>query len=201
MELDSLRSELDKYRTENTELVQELSAVNHHRTVLRDTLDQLDREVRERVDLLSDLQASTRHHTSPHGKGRQGLDETALGVMGDVEEGLHRQVLRYKARAKAFEELSTIYRTSVLALYADGASYGAAQFGWQPHSGAGASGEFSTKPHHIQLIGTSFALSLSFYIAVLHSVIAEMRSYRSCKVYYILSFIFVSQVLDGLNVR
>ncbi len=154
MELESLRSELDKYRTENTELVQELSAVNHHRTVLRDTLDQLDREVRERVDLLSDLQASTRRHqSSPAGKGHPGLDETALGVMGDVEEGLHRQVLRYKARAKAFEELSTIYRTSVLALYADGASYGAAQFGWQPHGGAGASGEFSAKPHHIQLIG------------------------------------------------
>ena len=157
MELESLRSELEKYRVENTELVQEMNAINHHRTVLRDTLDQLDREVREKVDLLADQQATRQLHTS----GRLHLDETVAGVLGDVEEGLHRQVLRYKARAKAFDELATVYRTSVLALYADGASYGAAQFGWQPH-GLGSSGEFTTKPHGVQLIGKYYFSSCIF---------------------------------------
>ena len=47
----------------------------------------------------------------------------------DGNEQLVRQVARYKAKAGAMEELVTIYRTSVTALYSDGSSYGAAQFG------------------------------------------------------------------------
>ena len=174
MELDGLRGEADKYRTECEALAQELNAVNHHRTVLRDTLEQLDREVKEKVDMVSDLQArlSAAHHQMQQQGGMINASATGLGLddsfnaslsmggtgvgggahrtvggastammhteaasaaVGEVEEGLHRQVLRYKARAAAMDELATIYRTSVLALYADGASYGAAQFGWQPH--------------------------------------------------------------------
>ena len=158
MEVEGLRSELNKYRSENTELVQELNAVNHHRTVLRDTLDQLDREVREKVDLLSDLQATRQLRA-----GHLGADDTVnVNSAGDVEETLHRQVMRYKARAAAVDELATIYRTSVLALYADGASYGAAQFGWQPHGGVGASGDFS-KSHGMQLVGELKNESLLFF--------------------------------------
>ena len=47
----------------------------------------------------------------------------------DGNEQLVRQVARYKAKAGAMEELAAIYRTSVIALYSDGSSYGAAHFG------------------------------------------------------------------------
>lgn len=134
-----MRVELERYRTENAELVQELSAVNHHRTVLRDTLEQLDREVREKVEMLSDLQA-TAGAFQVH--GRAGLDSSVL--LAEGEEALARQVLRYKARAAAVDDLATIYRTSVLALYSDGASYGAAQFGGPAASSDG---------HRVPLVG------------------------------------------------
>lgn len=174
VELDTVRTELDQFRNENAELVQELNAVNHHRTVLRDTIEQLDREVREKVDMLSELQAHKGAHTAAHSSANwqtQGLDDsfnasTARGnsrsaaaglhtdaanaAAGEVEEGLHRQVLRFKARAAAVDELATIYRTSVLALYADGASYGAAQFGWQPH---GVPVDLAPKTPGVHLIG------------------------------------------------
>lgn len=170
VELDTLRTELEQHRTENAELVQELNAVNHHRTVLRDTIDQLDREVREKVDMITELQASGNNKHGVYGMddsfnananvsaGRGGNrssgaglhNEAASAAAGEVEEGLHRQVLRYKARAAAVDELATIYRTSVLALYADGASYGAAQFGWQPH---GMPVDLAPKTPGVHLIG------------------------------------------------
>ena len=46
----------------------------------------------------------------------------------DGNEQLVRQVARFKAKAGAMEELASIYRTSVTAIYSDGSSYGAAQF-------------------------------------------------------------------------
>ena len=148
-ELDSMRTEYEQYRTENAELVQELSAVNHHRTVLRDTIEQLDREVREKMDMLTDLQATVGAYPA-HGVG---VDSSfAALAQGELDDGLHRQVLRYKARAAAVDDLATIYRTSVLALYSDGASYSAAQFGGVPADATG-------KTQGVQLIG-KFRLSL-----------------------------------------
>jgi len=116
--METLREEVDRMKSENSDLLHELHAVNHHRTVLRDTLDQLDREVKAKGVALSELQLQ--QHTS---------DGTAKSV--DVDDELRRRAQRYKARSEAMDELATIYRSSVLALYPDGASYGAAQYGWQ----------------------------------------------------------------------
>jgi hypothetical protein len=155
-----MRSEFEQYRAENAELVQELNAVNHHRTVLRDTIDQLDREVREKVDLLSSLQATVGAYPS----NGLGLDSSFVAMAaGERDDGLHRQVLRYKARAAAVDDLANIYRTSVLALYADGASYGAAQFGGHP---AGSGG-----PQGVQLIGKSAAKHLQCCLGCLSNFI------------------------------
>jgi chromosome segregation ATPase len=146
-----MRSEFEQYRAENAELVQELSAVNHHRTVLRDTIEQLDREVREKVDMLTDLQASVGAH-SAH---QRALDASYLGA-AEGDDALHRQLMRYKARAAAVDNLATIYRTSVLALYSDGASYGAAQFGGAPGSTLNTQG--------MQLIGRLLCVLLSLWL-------------------------------------
>lgn len=183
-----MRTELNQHRAQNEELVQELNAVNHHRTVLRDTIEQLDREVREKVDMITDLQASKGLHSSAHwavqgledsfgasmGRGQRastpgaGLHtEAATAAAGEVEEGLQRQVLRYKARAAAVDELATIYRTSVLALYADGASYGAAQFGWQPH---GMPVDLAPKTPGVHLIGEYYVLAAGVESLCLYSL-------------------------------
>ena len=83
--------------------------------------------------------------TSTAGGGGASLRPGSGGagsLSAEDEEALRRQVMRYKVRAAAMEELASVYRTSVLALYADGASYGAAQFGWQP---MGVPQEFSSR--------------------------------------------------------
>lgn len=109
-------------KSEHSDLLHELHAVNHHRTVLRDTLEQLDREVKAKGAALSELQLL-------HSPVEGGAAAKSQQVDGDDE--LRRRAVRYKARSEAMDELATIYRSGVLALYPDGASYGAAQYGWQ----------------------------------------------------------------------
>jgi hypothetical protein len=199
--------------------------------VLRDTVDQLDREVREKVDMLSEAQALARGQAHAHGQGQgqrsaldiSGLDDSfnasynggggggassyagrsgaphkqqqqsqyaesgagpaaASAADGADLEALQRQVLRYKARAAAMDQLASMYRTSVLALYADGASYGAAQFGWQPH---GVPVEFqANKGNGLHLIGVGWieremnAVKHSYEdeVRLLDAEVGELRS-------------------------
>lgn len=57
VELSALRTELDKQKAENAELTQEVTAINYHRTVLRDTIEQLERQVKEQSDKMGQLHA------------------------------------------------------------------------------------------------------------------------------------------------
>jgi hypothetical protein len=201
--------------------------------VLRDTVDQLDREVREKVDMLSEAQTLARGQAHAHWQGQgqgqgqrsaldvSGLDDSfnasyngggggggassyagrssaphkqqqyaesgagptaASAADGADLEALQRQVLRYKARAAAMDQLASMYRTSVLALYADGASYGAAQFGWQPH---GVPVEFqANKGNGLHLIGVGWieremnAVKHSYEdeVRLLDAEVGELRS-------------------------
>lgn len=158
-----MRSELSRHQADRDNIAYELKAVSHHRTVLRDSVEQLERQVRQKTDVIADLESEIdkmkqQHRYSGSGKSRNDMNvdlDTSIvsasgdggGVSGNNPSGddeLRRQVARYRARAAAMEELSVTYRVSIMALYADGASYGAAQFGWQPfhsdnHSSEGAS--------------------------------------------------------------
>lgn len=122
---------------------EELKAVNHHRNVLRDTVEEVEKRLRETTDDKSERLFDQSRRAD---RVRSSIDAISDG---DIES-LKRQIARYKARASAMDELAGIYRTSVLALYADGASYGAAQFGWQPH---GRPQEFPTKGIHLIGVG------------------------------------------------
>lgn len=180
-EIDAVRSELEKQKSESSDLMQELNAVSHHRTVLRDTVDQLEKKIKEQADLIGSLQTQleraggdflmtldmdTMDISSPiqsplsspvnspnrrrEPSHRHQRAEEKKVSNSDDEDALRRQAMRFKARASAMEELASLYRTSVLALYADGASYGAAQFGWQPH---GLPQEFNKKGLHLIGVG------------------------------------------------
>lgn len=119
-------------KSEHSDLMHELHAVNHHRTVLRDTLDQLDREVKAKGAALTELQLL---HSPVEGLSAATTTAATAAkaqvVSYEGDDELRRRAMRYKARSEAMDELATIYRSSVLALYPDGASYGAAQYGWQ----------------------------------------------------------------------
>ena len=112
----SAYQEVDRIRREAQGRESELRAVEHHRDVLRDTVEQLERQVRLKTDALAD---AMRYPHSVDGTGVGGSEE---------EEVLRRQIARYHARCTGMDELVCSYRAGVLALYADGSSYGAAQY-------------------------------------------------------------------------
>jgi hypothetical protein len=179
MEINSLKHDLEQQKNDYNSIQQELTAVNHHRNILCDTVDQLDQQCKQKNEIVVDLQAqieslsisfnindennnnnnidfnnnvintfssqnrfsnSINNNNNNNNKNTNKQQEQQFKT--EDEESLRRQITRFKARAIAAEEVANIYRISVLALYANGASYGAAQYGWQPH---GDQQEFSTK--------------------------------------------------------
>jgi septal ring factor EnvC (AmiA/AmiB activator) len=54
-EQQHLSAELTALRVQKQEAQAELAAVTHHRTVLRETIDQLDRRLAAHVETISDL--------------------------------------------------------------------------------------------------------------------------------------------------
>ena len=163
-----MRRKLARHQADRDNIAYELKAVNHHRTVLRDATEQLERSVKNQADTIADLEFQVERlqgrtcSRSGAAAAAAGLDtsfasgdwantsmEGAAGAQRDSsgEEALLRQVNRYKARAAAMEELSVTYRVSVLALYSDGSSYGAAQFGWQPYDETSSSSN-NRRIHH-----------------------------------------------------
>ncbi len=130
-----MRSELARHQADRDNIAFELKAVSHHRAVLRDTVEQLERQVRQKADKIADLEFQLDSQAQQYDRYNEDVDTSMVSASGGDNGGddeLRRQVVRYKARAAAMEELSVTYRVSIMALYADGASYGAAQFGWQP---------------------------------------------------------------------
>ena len=130
-----MRKELARHQADRDNIAYELKAVNHHRTVLRDATEQLERAVKNQADTIADLEfqveqlqgrtgsrsgaAATVAGSDTPGDWANTSVEGAAGAQRDSsgEEALLRQVNRYKARAAAMEELSVTYRVSVLALY------------------------------------------------------------------------------------
>ena len=97
-------------------LQQELDAVRHHRTVLQNSVAEMEtmlfKEDRSFADNTSWLAAAPATNSS--------ADQ-------DFEQ-LSRKLQRYQRRMQAVEELNGIYRKGLLALYTDGSFYGALQY-------------------------------------------------------------------------
>lgn len=90
--------------------LQELRAVEHHRGVLRDTVTRLEAQLKLTAD-------SAVHSFTAVLEGIAASDESAV-----------RQAARYHARCTAYEEVASMYRSAIQALYADGTGYSTAQF-------------------------------------------------------------------------
>jgi chromosome segregation ATPase len=121
-DLSTLQKEMEVLRRETSTQAKEIKAVNHHRSVLRETVDGVEKQLRQMTDALADSQSMQRQLT--------GSENHELYDKSDEEESLRRMVSRYRARSLAMEELVAIYRAGILALYADGSSYGAANHAW-----------------------------------------------------------------------
>jgi hypothetical protein len=180
-DLDKAKEEIVSLKSEAEAQRKELHAVSHHRGILRDTIEQQEKFIRSKIDsvvsaAISNLSSSRnmfpermsaaeqQNPASPSSRQRHPLPR-------DLENDEHnrRQIARYRARALAMEELVVIYRSGILALYADGKSYGAAQYSTEV-SAAGVSGSGWIE-HEISTIKRSFEEE----IRVLDSDNVELR--------------------------
>jgi chromosome segregation ATPase len=115
-------SEVDQLQREIRALQQELDAVRHHRTVLQDSVSQLELLV---------YRDSDEYHSSSHKYSASLTAPTpATGAgsgAGDLDQ-LALQVNRLERRQQSLDELIAVYRKGLLGLYADGSFYGSTQY-------------------------------------------------------------------------
>ena len=130
-ELEAVRAEAERSSKEASVFHRELKAVSHHRNVLRDSVEELEKQLRARAEDLADAQHQAQQFlagddasiVSGGGRNHRDRDRNA-----DEEDVLRKQLARFRARTLELETLISIYRRAVLALYPDGTSYGAAQY-------------------------------------------------------------------------
>jgi chromosome segregation ATPase len=108
---------VDQLTREVTALQQELDAVRHHRTVLQDSVSQLELLVYREADELS--AAASQRYTSS--------SSAALSTERDLDQ-LALQVHRLERKQQSLDELIAVYRKGLLGLYADGSFYSVAQY-------------------------------------------------------------------------
>ncbi len=78
-ELESMRKELARHQADRDNIFYELKAVNHHRTVLRDAPEQLERAVKNQADTIADLEFQVERLQGRTGS-RSGAAVTAAGL-------------------------------------------------------------------------------------------------------------------------
>ena len=99
-------------------LREELDAVRHHRTVLQDSVSQLEGLVYR--DETKDNSRESRHLNHRWSSADNSSTDQDF-------EYLRRQLVRYQRKQQATDELVSIYRKGLLGLYADGSFYGRLQ--------------------------------------------------------------------------
>lgn len=141
--------EIDILRREVNEARQEWKAVSHHRNVLRDTVEHLEKQIKNKSDEIADVLSKNEKYSSclkalnrdpelarlisvqlstykdsslDRSNGSNVLPED------DEEDILRNQCHRLRTRTLAMEELVSMYRMGIIALYPDGSSYNLAQY-------------------------------------------------------------------------
>ena len=103
---EDLKMEMSVLSREKSSLRLELKAANHHREVLRDGIEQLEKQLKTTVDALAE--AKVQSHPSSSSRGS--------GIGKEEMDSLRRQNVRYKVRAVALDEVVTTYRRAILSL-------------------------------------------------------------------------------------
>lgn len=110
-----MATECEVCKKELLDCRQELQAVNHHRDVLRNVVGQLENTVKSCGNSSDTSFAVPRPRT----------EDVATAI--DMQQCM-KQCARWQARSNVLEEVVTLYRNSVLAIYPNGSTYGASQF-------------------------------------------------------------------------
>lgn len=86
----------------------ELKAANHHREVLKDTIEHLEKQLKTTADALAEAKVQA------YSRSMKGDTESA-----DESEAMRRQNTRYKVRAVALDEVVATYRKAVMNMSAE----------------------------------------------------------------------------------
>ena len=124
--LAALEAEAAQLRGERASLQGQLEAVSHHRQVLLDTCDKLERQIKAAADAQGQGQDKVQT-TAERRRGGGAGSPSQDGREHDID-ALRRSASRYRSRATAFEALSQHYKQGLMALYPSGAAYGQAHF-------------------------------------------------------------------------
>jgi chromosome segregation ATPase len=105
--IEGMRVEVSSMRKESTTLRHELKAANHHRDVLKESIEQLEKQLKATADALAEAKLSS------YSRAHRSEGDV---VSAEEIESLRRQNTRYKVRAVALDEVVTTYRRGLLAL-------------------------------------------------------------------------------------
>jgi hypothetical protein len=177
-------SEVDQLQREIKALQQELDAVRHHRTVLQDSVSQLELLVYRDSDEYHNTSHAQNYSASFTGSTS---GATHTGVTGDVDQ-LALQLNRLERKQQSLDELIAVYRKGLLGLYADGSFYGSTQYsslksahGFQG-TAAGSSGSGSGSgwiEREIELIKKSYVTEIEVLEKYCGSLSARVRQGES----------------------
>jgi hypothetical protein len=177
-------SEVDQLQREIKALQQELDAVRHHRTVLQDSVSQLELLVYRDSDEYHNTSHAQNYSASFTGSTS---GATHAGVTGDVDQ-LALQLNRLERKQQSLDELIAVYRKGLLGLYADGSFYGSTQYsslksahGFQG-TAAGSSGSGSGSgwiEREIELIKKSYVTEIEVLEKYCGSLSARVRQGES----------------------
>ena len=121
------KEEIATLEQENKELRAEIQAISHHRGILKQTIEQVEKQLRLKSEDIAEITSQRDVLDFQYRKLTRDGDGDVMGD-NDDDDVLRKQCNRFRARSLAMEELLSIYRASVMALYPDGSTYGAAQF-------------------------------------------------------------------------
>jgi len=185
-DLASLERDIRRLEEERESVNQELLAANHHRNILKNTVEKLESVITKKRD----FEAREEHDSSRgHGHG-SALDSSLLlqdiSIIGesstttsaDTVHALKKQLVIARYKISSMEEVVQLYRGSVVALYPDGNTYGAAQHGHFAHSRS----TLSWIDSEIGAVKASFAAEVKYYeleVTELRTRLSAENSYNS----------------------
>ena len=102
--IEAMRLEVSSINKEATTLRMELKSANHHREVLKDTVEHLEKQLKTTADALAEAKLQNSNYRPDS---------------SEEIESLKRQNIRYKVRAVALDEVVTTYRKGILSLNQD----------------------------------------------------------------------------------
>lgn len=127
--IDRQQLEIQQTRQELSHLQQEIKAMTHHRNIMKDAFEQLEKQSLIKADTMIDYQYFPQSQmllSSTASTGTAIASQTA--TLSDEIDHLSKKLQRSLMKNQIFENIISTYRLSLLALYPDGSSYSSVQY-------------------------------------------------------------------------